>query len=98
MAYAQSRIERVWNAFGLAVCLAAAADIAYRRRNVWEGLLFLLLLVLAGNLFARLIGLALPASGLNSTAGTTYTPQGGPAFSGRSEAGPSSGVMSTYER
>jgi hypothetical protein len=69
MAYAQSRIERFWNAFGLVVCLAAAADIAYRRRNVWEGLLSLLLLILAGNLFARLIGLALPASGLNSTAG-----------------------------
>jgi hypothetical protein len=55
-------MERFWNAFGVVVCLAAAADMAYWRRNVWEGLLFLLLLILAGNLFARLIGLALPAS------------------------------------
>jgi hypothetical protein len=69
MAYAQSRVERFWNAFGLVVCLTAASDIAYRRRNVWEGLLFLLLLILAGNLFARLVGLTLPASGLNGAAG-----------------------------
>jgi len=58
----KSRIERFWNAFGLVVCLAGAADMAYWRRNVWEGLLFLLLVIVAGNLLARLIGLALPTS------------------------------------
>jgi hypothetical protein len=64
MAYVQSRIERFWNAFGLLVCLAAAADIAYRRRNVWEALLLPLLMIVAGNLFARLVGI-FPHAGLN---------------------------------
>jgi hypothetical protein len=56
MAYIQSRIERCWNAFALLVCLGAGADVAYWRRNRWEGLLFPLLMMVAGNLFARLIG------------------------------------------
>jgi hypothetical protein len=58
--YFQSRIERFWNAFGLLVCLAAAADVAYWRRNRWEGLLFGLLMILAGVLFARLVGVGSP--------------------------------------
>ena len=53
MAYIQSRIERFWNTFGLLVCLAAAADVVYWRRTVWEMLLFPVLMVVAGNLFAR---------------------------------------------
>jgi hypothetical protein len=58
MANVQSRIEQFWNSLGLLVCLAAAADVAYWRRNVWEMLLFPLLMVVAGNLFARLVGIA----------------------------------------
>ena len=65
MAYVQSRIERCWNAFGLLVCLAAAADVAYWRRNMWEGILFPLLMIVAGFLFARLIGI-FPPDGLNT--------------------------------
>ena len=65
MAYIQSRFERFWNAFGLLVCLAAAADVVYWRRNVWEGVLFPLLMIVAGNLFARLIGI-FPHAGLPS--------------------------------
>lgn len=64
MAYVQSRIERFWNVFGLLVCLAAAADVAYWRRNVWEGLLFPLLMIVAGLQCARLLGL-FPHAGLN---------------------------------
>jgi len=64
VAYVQSRIERCWNVFGLLVCLAAGADIAYWRRNVWEGLLFPLLMMVAGNLFARVTGI-FPHEGLN---------------------------------
>jgi hypothetical protein len=69
MAYVQSRIERFWNAFGLLVCLAAAADVVYWRRNVWEMLLFPPLMVVAGNLFARLVGI-FPHSGLMASAAT----------------------------
>jgi hypothetical protein len=61
MPYVQSRIERSWNGFTLVVCLAAAADVAYWRRGVWEGLLFPLLMVVAGFQFARLIGTFPPA-------------------------------------
>ena len=61
MAYTQSRLERFWNVFGLLVCLAAGADFAYWRRNRWEGLLFPLLMIVAGNLFARLVGIFPPA-------------------------------------
>jgi hypothetical protein len=57
MPYVQSRIERCWNGFGFLVCLAAVIDVAYWRRNVWEGLLLPLLSIVAGNLFARLIGI-----------------------------------------
>jgi len=70
MAYVQSLIERFWNVFGLLVCLAAAADVVYWRRNVWEMLLFPLLMIVAGHLFARLVGI-FPHSGLmagNTTA------------------------------
>jgi len=56
MAYTQSRTERFWNGFAFLVCLAAAADVAYWRRNMWEGLLLPLLSIVAGNLFARLVG------------------------------------------
>jgi len=63
MPYVQSRIERCWNAFGLLVCLAAALDIAYWRRNVWEGLLAPLLSIAAGVQFARLVGI-FPHDGL----------------------------------
>jgi hypothetical protein len=52
-----SRVERFWNAFGLVVCLAAAADAMYWRRNLWEAILAPLLLVFAGRLFAGLTGL-----------------------------------------
>jgi hypothetical membrane protein len=65
MPYVQSRIERCWNGFALLVCLAAGADVAYWRRNKWEGLLFPLLMIVAGFLFARLIGI-FPHAGLNS--------------------------------
>ena len=68
MPYVQSRIERFWNAFGLLICLAAAADVAYWRRNVWEALLFPLLMVFAGFQFARLIGL-FPHAGVNASDG-----------------------------
>jgi hypothetical protein len=57
MPYVQSRIERVWNGFGFLLCLAAVADVAYWRRNVWEGLLLPGLSIVDGNLFARLIGI-----------------------------------------
>ena len=63
MDYVQSRIERFWNAFCLLVCLGAAADVAYWRRNLWEGILFPLLMIVAGFLFARLTG-RFPHSGL----------------------------------
>jgi hypothetical protein len=66
MAYVQSRIERFWNAFALLVCLAAGADIAYWRRTVWEGVLFPLLMIAAGHLFARLTG-RFPDSGLKNS-------------------------------
>lgn len=61
MAYSQSRIERFWNAFGLLVCLAAGADVAYWRRTGWELLLSPLLMIVAGHLFARLVGIFPPA-------------------------------------
>ena len=57
MAYVQSRIEQFWNVFGLLVCLAAAADVMYWRRNAWEMLLLPLLMIVAGHLFARLVGI-----------------------------------------
>jgi hypothetical protein len=57
MPYTQSRIERCWNAFGLIVCAAACADLMYWHRNVWEGLLGMLLAICAGNLFARVVGM-----------------------------------------
>jgi hypothetical protein len=63
MPYVQSRIERCWNTFTLLVCLAAAADVAYWRRNRWEGALLPLLSMVAGFQFARLIGL-FPHDGL----------------------------------
>jgi len=65
MAYRQSKIERFWNAFALVVCSAAAVDVMYWRRTVWEGSLAPLLWVVAGNLFARLVGI-FPHSGLNN--------------------------------
>jgi hypothetical protein len=68
MPYVQSRIERVWNGFGLLVCLAAAIDVAYWRRNKWEGLLLPLLSMVAGNLFARLVGI-FPHDGLTTKDG-----------------------------
>jgi hypothetical protein len=49
------RTDRLWNAFALLVCLAAAADVMYWRRTRWELLLFPLLMVVAGYLFARLL-------------------------------------------
>jgi hypothetical protein len=61
MPYVQSRFERCWNGFALLVCLAAGADVGYWRRNKWEGLLFPLLMIVAGFLFARLVGLFPPA-------------------------------------
>jgi hypothetical protein len=64
MPYVQSRFERCWNAFTLLVCLAAAADVAYWRRNMWEGALMPLLSIVAGFQFARLIG-SFPPDGLN---------------------------------
>ncbi len=70
MAYVQSRIEQFWNAFGLLVCLAAAADVVYWRRNGWEMLLSPLLMVVAGHLFARLVGI-FPHAGLTSSATNT---------------------------
>ena len=70
MAYVQSRIEQFWNAFGLLVCLAAAADVVYWRRNAWEMLLFPLLMIVAGNLFARLVGI-FPHPGLTSSVTNT---------------------------
>jgi hypothetical protein len=65
MPYVQSRIERCWNAFGLLVCLAAALDVAYWRRSVWEGVLSPLLSIVAGVQFARLIGI-IPPTGVNN--------------------------------
>ena len=65
MPYVQSRIERCWNAFALLVCLAAAADVAYWRRNMWEGALLPLLSMVAGFQFARLIGI-FPHDGLKA--------------------------------
>ena len=65
MAYVQSRIEQFWNALGLLVCLAAAVDVVYWRRNVWEMLLCPLLMIVAGHLFARLVGI-FPHPGLTS--------------------------------
>ena len=63
MPYVQSRIERCWNAFAFLASSAAAADIGYRRRNVWEALLFMLLTMAAGFQFARLVGI-FPHDGL----------------------------------
>jgi hypothetical protein len=63
MPYVQSRIERCWNAFAFLASSAGAADVGYRRRNVWEALLFMLLTMAAGFQFARLVGI-FPHDGL----------------------------------
>ncbi len=53
-----TRIEQFWNAFCLLVCLAAAADFVYWRRSRGEMLLGLLLCIVAGNLFSRLVNIS----------------------------------------
>ncbi len=58
MTWVRSRIDQFWNAFGLLVCLAAATDFAYWRRSRWEMLLGVLLFIVSGNLFARLVNLS----------------------------------------
>ena len=58
MNWIRSRVDQYWNAFSLLVCLAAAADLVYWRRSRLEMLLGLLLLIVAGNLFARLVNLS----------------------------------------
>jgi CDP-diglyceride synthetase len=52
-----SRIERFSNVFGFLLCLTGAADVLYWHRNAWEWLLVPVLMVVAGNLFARLFGM-----------------------------------------
>jgi hypothetical protein len=70
MAYRQSNIERCWNAFALLVCLAAGGYFGYWHCNLFEGILFPLLMIAAGSMFARLIGV-LPHDGLYGGEGRT---------------------------
>ena len=65
MSYRQSKIERFWNGFALVVCLAAAVDVMYWHRTMWEASLAPLLWIVAGNLLARFTG-RFPHSGLNN--------------------------------